>query len=39
VFRIKAANTVDNKVAPGRRLSLTTKYGTTRSNALNGRIV
>jgi hypothetical protein len=24
---------------PGRRLSLTTKYGTTRSNALNGRIV
>jgi hypothetical protein len=26
----------DNKVAPARRLSRKTRYGTTRSNALNG---
>jgi len=36
VFKIKAANTADNKVAPARRLSRKTRYGTTRSNALNG---
>jgi hypothetical protein len=36
VFKIKAANTADNKVVPDPRLSRKIKYGTTTRNALNG---